>query len=40
MEIIDSKLSRISKGVYGPKIKKGVLFVDDLNMPLKDEWGT
>lgn len=34
-DIIDSKVDRKRKGVYGPKIGKGILFVDDLNMPAK-----
>ncbi|EAR85626.2 dynein heavy chain (macronuclear) [Tetrahymena thermophila SB210] len=38
-EIIDSKLDRISKGVYGPRNKRLVVFIDDLNMPAKEQWG-
>jgi len=25
--------------VYGPKKGKGIIFVDDLNMPNKEKWG-
>jgi len=34
-EIIDGRLDRRGKNLYGPKIGKAVLFVDDLNMPAK-----
>ena len=39
-EAIDSKLKKRKKGVYGPEYgKKLVIFVDDLNIPKKEETG-
>lgn len=39
-DTIDAKLDKLRKGVYGPPIgKKCIIFVDDLNMPKKEQFG-
>lgn len=39
-DTIDGKLDKLRKGVYGPPIgKKCIIFVDDMNMPKKEEFG-
>ncbi|KAJ9459042.1 Dynein-1-beta heavy chain [Diplonema papillatum] len=39
-DIIDSRVDKRRKGVYGPPIRKKLnIFIDDLNMPQKEEYG-
>ena len=39
-DVIDSKCEKRRKGVFGPQAgKKFILFIDDLNMPMKEEYG-
>ncbi|CAL1689869.1 unnamed protein product [Lasius platythorax] len=39
-DLIDAKLDKRRKGIYGPPIlKKQIFFIDDLNMPMLDAYG-
>ena len=39
-DIIDGKMMKRKKGVYGPPVgMRGIVFVDDLNMPAKETYG-
>ena len=39
-DIIDGKMTKRKKGVYGPPVGiRGIIFVDDLNMPAKETYG-
>ena len=39
-DIVDMKLDKIRTGIYGPRLgMKCVIFIDDLNMPKKEEYG-
>lgn len=39
--IIDSKVERKRKGYYGPPLGySGLIYIDDLNMPAPDKYGT
>jgi dynein heavy chain, axonemal len=39
-DIVDIRLDKIRTGIFGPKPgQKCVVFIDDLNMPKKEEFG-
>lgn len=39
-DIVDFKLEKIRTGIFGPRLgMKCVIFIDDLNMPKKEEFG-
>jgi dynein heavy chain len=38
-DTIDSKIEKRRKGIYGPPIgKRCIIFIDDINMPKKEEY--
>lgn len=40
-DLIDARLDKRRRGIYGPPIlKKQIFFIDDLNMPAADAYGT
>lgn len=39
-DLIDAKLDRRRKGVFGPAMnRKAIIMIDDLNMPIKEVYG-